>query len=504
MKAVILNDHFKITDKFTVIGEITLFFDGIELVNDRDKIIDKIKKNPSDIRYILSDVDAILEYDDDLELYSSAQSAGLFYRINNNEVSIAKDERDLYCSTDNIIEPDFKHQIMFRKFDESSICVNIKRNSPLLITRIKLSGEVETRLNLNIDNTKLKFQDYYENLWMLCSFLSSNYNCAVLFSGGIDSAMLAQGVTKDTELVHYAYKDYSIIERELSVRVAAALNRDVTMFFAEDKFDAKRFDAYSKKILPCVIEYKVKFNWADYSLKPYLLTGQNADSFIYGDSFNRSNLRGNPGRLIINIMSLHKRLKYFIFSFIFINKENALKLYYNGSMNEEFEHSTFNLQDLLKVYSKSEVPENRLTQVVRSIYPNRLTILQWIKIYKILRILHNVNYNGRAVREYNGITRINPYSSAFMIEDALKLKYSILTIFVPKYQSFSIFKKKTKVSFFRLLSSCETWYSSLQRRSNKDSILADEKISSLAIKNGAKVGNKRALMEKNFKNWIHR
>ena len=500
----IIDDHKNLNTSCILIGEPIFYFDGNKILDDEQQIIKLLLRDPSLVKYVLSDVDLIIKNTESIDIYSSSQSSGVFYRFNNGVLRISKDERNLLEKTDNIPKVNFTHQIMFRKFDESILCPNIKRNSPLLISKIYSENEHLVILNIDFQTSHMDFTQYYDTLNRLCSVFTSSKPCATLFSGGIDSALMSIGVTEQSELVHYCYKDFSTLEQSLAKKVASALKRDLNLVKVEDEFSVEKFSEYSRHILPCCVDYKIKFNWSDYSEKPYLLTGQNADSFIYGDSFNKSNLRGFPGRMIINLITLKDRFKYFCFSYIKVNRENALKLYYYGNMDAESEHTTFNFTDFLAITKFQNVGEDTFSRAIRGIKPKKLTVLQWIKIFKIFRILHNVNYNGRAMSSYTGVIRINPYSNAYMIEQALNLKYGFFTIFIPKFPSFNVFKKMTGVSFFKLLSSCEPWYSSLKKRSRKDAEVAGQNINLIARANCAEGGSKLDLMEINFKNWLER
>ena len=251
-----------------------------------------------------------------------------------------------------------------------------------------------------------------------------------------------------------------------------------------------------------MIDYKLKFNWVDDNKNSYLLTGQNADSFIYGDSFNKSNLRGQPGRVIINILTIFSRLKYLLFSHVHINSKTALKLFYHGSINDKNEHATFRIIDFINIFKLDAIPQNSFTEAILSLPDRKMTVLTWIKIFKVFRILHNVNYNGRAINTYNGSIRVNPYSNAYMIEQALSLKYSFFTVFIPKYQSFRLFRSVTQVSFFKLLNDCESWISSIKKRSKQDTIIANEKIKVMSEEFGSSDNHKQELMEINFQNWL--
>ena len=97
MKIDLVDDYQQISDNIFFVGDISLLFDSDGILNDQNLIIQKLKKDLSCIRYMMSDVDIILLEDDHIELYSSAQSSGLFYRMSGDRINIAKDERDLIC-----------------------------------------------------------------------------------------------------------------------------------------------------------------------------------------------------------------------------------------------------------------------------------------------------------------------------------------------------------------------------------------------------------------------
>ena len=231
-----------ISEDILLIGSIGIYFDGENTITDRNIIIEKVKKDPQYIRYVVSDVDLIVHTDEKIEIYSSAQSSGIFYRILEKSISISKDDRCLVLPSDHITAPDFKHQIMFRKFDVSFLSDNIKRNSPLIITTINTKKKISLRINLDITNNVTTFHDYYESLWKLCLAFSSENQCSILFSGGIDSALMAYGVRKETDLVHYAYKDFANIEQKLSIKVANILDRELRIMKSKDGFNSRFFD----------------------------------------------------------------------------------------------------------------------------------------------------------------------------------------------------------------------------------------------------------------------
>ena len=502
MQVKIHGPHHFICHDVILFGEPTIYFDGEKSLFKTDEILALIENDHSLVRYVSSDVDLVKISDEKIVVYSSSQSSGIFFRFFKQDIILSKDERDLINENDKINIPSFKHQIMFREFGRSFICPAIKRNSPLMVSEVPVDGDVKISLNLRLDRNMSDFTSYYEKLWQLCFLITKNHDCATLFSGGIDSVLMALGVTDETPLVHYAYKDFAPLEQALAQKMSKKLGRSLQICHAVDAFSSEKFKEYSRHILPCVIGYKMKFNWLDYDAKPYLLTGQNADSFIYGDSFNKSNLRGNPGRTLINIFTIPSRLKYLLFSHIKLGKRTALKLYFSGSMDAYNEHSTFKIRDLFYLLTRAEHAGDNVSEVVRSLPAAKLSILQWIKIFKILRILHNVNYNGRSVAQYTGVSRINPYSNAYMIEMALSLKYELLTVFIPKFQSFKVLKRKTGITFFKELSACETWTSSISRRDRNDESVALEKIEETARGYGVEEKFVEKLKEINFWNWL--
>ena len=500
-KIKLLDSFTEISDKIKLVGDIQLYYELENIIFDIGKIKKLVSKHPEKVRYVIGNVDIIIENNDSIDVMSSSSSSGIYFVSEDGQYIFSKDERKLFGEKQYSI-PDLKHQIMARKYNKSVYNEQIYRNSPLLKTRIQ-NGEISSSLNLKISTQRSSYETYYANLGTLINKITDKMDIDILFSGGIDSALMALHSSSKADLIHYKYKDHSALESRLAKKVSGIFKNKFLIKKPEKEYDIDLVDDYFKKIYPAVVGYKMKFNWKDYTKKKYLLTGQNADSFIYGDSFNKSNLRGRPGRWVINLISLHKRLSYYIFSNLYLSKKSFLGLLGTCSINDKDEHSTMRISDFFVRRANKSKKNNELIKFSSSVEVERATILEWIKILKIARILHNVNYGGWQISKYTGIERINPYSSAALIEQALSLPYTLGCMFIPKKPSYTYFRNLSGKSFFQSLDATDTFFGSLQKRNKEDHVVEDTALTKIAASKGITGWSIRSQLNAiNFKTWI--
>jgi len=447
-------------DSIWIFGDISKYYDGHSLITNKEVVLKTIFDNPKNVRYLLGQA-FVVTNNDGVEIITSASSPLIYVDTKDDGCWVfSQDERSFNNRPIPLKDTGFTHQILLRKGEDSIFYDSVISIPPLRILNI-YKKKLSWRINLSLFDSShniCEIDEVYSEVKKVISAytLTADRKIGLLFSGGVDSLIMSLLTDKTDSYFYFNYNPHYDLEMKLAREFAKKNGRNLTIINRDSSFNAENFISYAKKIYPATIPYKMNFGWKDPSEVDLILSGQNADTFIYGDSFSNSSLRGLCGRTLSRLKSINKRLFYFIFSRTMITGESAKILFADVFNNTSNEHLSVRLSDLVRLlirykFSKFDSIKSHsyhdFTNIDGISSTKKLSILQWIKIIKIIKILPNVVQNAHLVSSFTNVQRLFPYSQAAAIEKAFWFRPPFSIILNPKSPSY-IFCKKNGVNYF--------------------------------------------------------
>lgn len=459
--------HDWLSDDVLVGGEILGYISQDLTTFNRQEIVDHLLAAPEDIFYCIGNCFSAQIVNDEIVINVSPLSAGVFCREIDGVFTLAFDERLLSGSEDWQYEKGLKHQITVREPFACNWDKRIKRVPPGFCARIDRSNDtVRFVISRYIELLSGgKYRDVIEKLSHVVNRFceGSDKQVSLLFSGGVDSAIIYSVMSTKLPAVHFEYNDKMSPEEQTCKAIAKELGIEMQYARREQTVGADTIEDVYRNIFPANAVYKWPYHWKDGTEKETLLiSGQNADSYCYYDCYNPGSLRGKPGRFIRNAVHIPNRLSILLMSTVSTSRAFAESLYCYLGQNSTQEHVPIKLSKLLCLMVLCHfLPARSVFDENVDFLRNRQNLLHWFKVFKFLKITSNVNYNAMVLEQRSGNKRFFPFSSGYVLVDALSYLPSWMTVFFPKWESYLVFPKEV---YFGVIDRIDGFWSSLRKR----------------------------------------
>ncbi len=540
-------------------------YDDIGVRNYLEEHIDDLNLIERLVRNSIGSFYVIIKNDKKIHLLCSYTSPGLLYTKEDNVIHFSNTEKEMFESfgklsslnEEILLTTVTSHQILLRP-PFVTIFDNISRlpSATSLIVYSNLNLELDIQLINEIPDSTYRLPSVKQSVTRFGFLLENtmrlivnyhkknNKNLELAFSGGVDSSILMialkkTGIKFDSR--HLAYNGIDHQEVIIAKRIAKKV--DTKLLIQEKSNDPNLNDITNLSVSglgTCVTPYQLTL---EISAKAFghektlnLISGQNADTLYYVDTFAPNSSTSTPVKILRTISKLRHRIMY---SDLILNT-NKIKWFLrlwpfsvkqkNLNPNlDEFLSSVSIPMDEHVVPLKEELDQNdsHIKNIVkhnkhRNIFlavrnnfmheeellnnPNSLQKLSIIKIFRWYRTVNNVPINYHNLHIGQNINRVLPFTSGPLANFFLKRSLSLSEMFFVKRIFYKYFKTETgkKYSYFCKNRATDTFvlffkflYTKLlmllQRKSKLDDIRDYSK--ELSILNKIRLHDKKVLLD---------
>lgn len=440
-----------------------------------------------------------------VDIFCSYTSPGLFYSKRNNNIYFSSSERSIFKTFGKLSKIDEKillntvksHQILLR-LPFTTFFKNISRlpgGTGLIIDEdlnidldIQIANEIPS-LNykeLSEKKNKEKFKFLLENtLKLIVEYYDGNIG--LLFSGGIDSSVIMTALKKKGLKFFATYNAYNGVNSQdtiIAKKIAKKLNVKLHVQKKFEKPDLKSLinistSGLGTNVTPYQLTINVRPENFGYKNRLNLLSGQNLDTLYHVDAFAPGSSSFFPLKILHIIYFLRHRIMY---SNIYLkNKKNwFLKLwpFSIGRKKHSFDLKEYISSICIPIYehtiplkeklNKNDKGIDRIIKRIRydklfvPVYKffmrgkfktlfrksNSLQKISLIKVFRWMRTVNNVPLNYYNLSIETNLNRHIPFTDGPIANFFLKKSLSITEMFFIKKMMYQYFKDEVGISYF--------------------------------------------------------
>lgn len=401
-------------------------------------------------------------------LYSSVSDYGIYYYQSQKEFII---KRDAWCfgrplNFDNVVRCVDSHHLIGRSHYGQELYKGVKRILPGTVCIIT-GDEIESYTYLikrqkseGRPMRKKRLTDLVEKV--LGSYELTKDDC-LLFSGGIDSAVLAsllRSLKVDISIINYRYENFmsddALIVREFKKSILGQIK-----FYASNLMHISSvIDLMERDYGTILGPQYFKERRIGYKR---LITGQNLDTLMHVDTFAPGSAYQGIIGLLMNSLSFNKRLRISQYAF-----DNRCYKFIFGIIGRKINGNELKIIDYLySRLSEHTILTNDSFDEIRasppSPYISNFLIKSWdyyrkdevlnyyqlMKTSRFFKTCYNVNANYKPLKEGEFNERITPYTEGPVVHYLLGTKMPFIQLLLPKFLMYKIFSSKIGISYSR-------------------------------------------------------
>ena len=381
----------------------------------------------------------------------------LYYRSIKNKIFISDNFKKLFFGKKLKLD-DEQFQFWMKKnytIGSKSLFDEIKKIPPATKTEI-LNDKISHSIYFNSQNSKKNSSlnnDLKENIKKNLKFINSNNKKNILlFSGGIDSSLLAQSLIKNkiNFIPIFINSIHKINEIEKNKNIADKIAHRNNFKLVEIKVDFKKYNK-SKIIKNMLFDFHfsimhfegIKIIKKKYGKNINIICGQSADSiFSYGATANTlshfiSRLSFFYNNSLIAYVVKKNLEKKYKTSLIYLNIKKEILFYFSFYYYLYIEKSLF---------TKSKNTVKEINSIIKKIN-NKKDTFMYLKIFGFLQGSDNQVIINSC--KENKINCFLPYLDPQIIYSTIQKKNSFRDIFFPKYAINNLLNNKFRIKKFR-------------------------------------------------------